>query len=615
MILPKYTLLTIVFLACSVSMFAATTQVTTNSKDSVFNDFSFNYDLQTSLGDSIVNYGKLFLNAPYRSGASGDSSFDCSGFTSFVYKNFGYNLQRSSSQQATQFPSVDRTQLHPGDLVFFNGRRRNGRVGHVGIVVAATEDGEFDFIHASTSEGVVISNSKADYYKKRFVKAGRVLNLDSLKALSSSTAVASRERTNVVAPKPVSQPERKVVPAKYHYVRSGETLSAIANKYGLSIAQLKKNNLLKKDAIHPKQRLLIKPEEVIMTENNTALADNSSTAKSNNLTETKHRVRKGESLYSIAQKYNIPVTQLIEMNQLENGKIFPGQELKLADEAVAANNTVEPKNTTAPQTAQEVTHKVRPGESLNLIAKKYNTTVAELTRINHLKDGRINAGQNLKVVEGTDMAILTEQKKTEEAPVVETAKKAVAENYATHQVEKGETLSSIARKYNMTLAEIRQANHMNSNVIKSNQVLNVKPLAETSDTKQLAQNNVQPAASPKTISSHKIVAGESLFSLARQYNVSVADIKALNHLNSDAIQVGQEIKIPAGQDMVLASAKSTNSSSDNKSTSAAIHKVTSGETLSSIATKYGCSISDLQAWNGISGARISAGQELKVYTH
>ena len=70
---------------------------------------------------------------------------------------------------------------------------------------------------------------------------------------------------------------------------------------------------------------------------------------------------------------------------------------------------------------------------MNLIAKKYNTTVAELTRINHLKDGRINAGQNLKVVEGTDMATLTEQKKTEEAPVVETAKKVVAENYATHR--------------------------------------------------------------------------------------------------------------------------------------------------------------------------------------
>ena len=69
------------------------------------------------LTDSIVNFGKFFLNTPYHYGSPGISSFDCSGFTSLVYRNFGYNLERSSCDQAKQFDSIDRSKLKAGDLV------------------------------------------------------------------------------------------------------------------------------------------------------------------------------------------------------------------------------------------------------------------------------------------------------------------------------------------------------------------------------------------------------------------------------------------------------------------------------------------------------------------
>jgi len=71
-----------------------------------------------NLTDSLINYGKLFKYSLIAIGSEGISSFDCSGFTSYIYRNFGYNLERSSADQAAQFPSVDKSELKPGDLVF-----------------------------------------------------------------------------------------------------------------------------------------------------------------------------------------------------------------------------------------------------------------------------------------------------------------------------------------------------------------------------------------------------------------------------------------------------------------------------------------------------------------
>ena len=78
------------------------------------------YQSKGTLADSIINYGKIFLHSPYRRGGKGNSSaFDCSGFTSYVYRNFGYKLGASSADQAQQFNTVERSNLKKGDLVFF----------------------------------------------------------------------------------------------------------------------------------------------------------------------------------------------------------------------------------------------------------------------------------------------------------------------------------------------------------------------------------------------------------------------------------------------------------------------------------------------------------------
>ena len=124
----------------------------------------------------LLDYASQFKGTRYLSGSSSPKGFHCSGFTSFVFKKFGYDLNRSSSSQVNNGTPVAKNELQPGDLVFFNGRAVGKRVGHVGIVTEVKDNGTFEFIHSSNSRGVVVSSSEEPYYKRRYVGANRVID-------------------------------------------------------------------------------------------------------------------------------------------------------------------------------------------------------------------------------------------------------------------------------------------------------------------------------------------------------------------------------------------------------------------------------------------------------
>ena len=125
--------------------------------------------------DQLLSYAFSFKGTPYVHGAMSPKGFDCSGFTSYVFGNFGYSLSRTSGDQKSNGRSVNRNELKPGDLVFFNGRARGNRIGHVGIVTEAdNSNGTFKFIHAA-SRGVRESHSTESYYVVRYMGACRVI--------------------------------------------------------------------------------------------------------------------------------------------------------------------------------------------------------------------------------------------------------------------------------------------------------------------------------------------------------------------------------------------------------------------------------------------------------
>lgn len=129
------------------------------------------------LTGEIIDYATKHLGRPYRSGAKGPSAFDCSGFTSYVFKKFYIALSPSSRTQYTQGRKISLDEVRPGDLLFFAGRRGGKTVGHVGMAVDVNEDGSIKFIHAATSKGITYGKYPDNgYYSKRYIGARRVID-------------------------------------------------------------------------------------------------------------------------------------------------------------------------------------------------------------------------------------------------------------------------------------------------------------------------------------------------------------------------------------------------------------------------------------------------------
>lgn len=125
-----------------------------------------------TLGQDVVTYAKQYLGYKYISGGSSpETGFDCSGFTSYVYKHFGITLNRTSSAQNSNGTSIEKENIQPGDLLIFNNSSNSG-IGHVGIYI-----GDNNFIHAANgSKGVVTTSLQNGYYVARYVGARRVIN-------------------------------------------------------------------------------------------------------------------------------------------------------------------------------------------------------------------------------------------------------------------------------------------------------------------------------------------------------------------------------------------------------------------------------------------------------
>lgn len=126
-------------------------------------------DFDGELAQRIVNYALQFEGYPYVYGTAGPDSFDCSGFTSYVYKQFGYTLNRCSKDQLYNGVPVSKAELQPADILLFS--QDGTTVTHVGLYI-----GNGQFIHASTSTtGVIISELNSNYYVAHYFAARRII--------------------------------------------------------------------------------------------------------------------------------------------------------------------------------------------------------------------------------------------------------------------------------------------------------------------------------------------------------------------------------------------------------------------------------------------------------
>ncbi len=166
-------------LSCLISLSSRAQEVSVHDSISVIGN---NNVLQDSIPkknsqqvNELISFAKKFLGTPYRYAGMTPSGFDCSGFISYIFGNFGLSLVHSSYGMAELGQTVKLSEIRPGDLMFFKGSDPNStRVGHVAMVIEVTPDA-IKFIHSSSSRGVTIDNFKTSrYFIPRFIKAKRL---------------------------------------------------------------------------------------------------------------------------------------------------------------------------------------------------------------------------------------------------------------------------------------------------------------------------------------------------------------------------------------------------------------------------------------------------------
>lgn len=207
-------------------------------------------------------------------------------------------------------------------------------------------------------------------------------------------------------------------------------------------------------------------------------------------TQNTYTVKKGDSLWSIAKKYNTTVEQLKAANNLTSNLLNIGQVLKIPQTEVP----VEPGDYTV--------YTVVSGDNLYNIARRYNLDVKDIVDYNNLSTTNLSIGQRLLI-----------PTKTVPTP---------SEGYQTYIVKKGDNLYSIANKYNTTVDEIKSLNNLTSNILSINQKLLI------------------PSTKANTYTVKK---GDNLYSIARNYNTTVDEIKRKNNLTSNILSIGQVLKI------------------------------------------------------------------------
>jgi membrane-bound lytic murein transglycosylase D len=282
-----------------------------------------------------------------------------------------------------------------------------------------------------------------------------------------------------IAAKLATIPADQKMPWMSHTVGRSETLKSVARTYGLSSAQLADyNNMSVNDKLRRGSKLRI-PMSVMVPQRGDAgdVAENvtapvqTTVAKS---TPKTHTVKKGETLYSIAMRYGVAVGDLKAANKLgAKGSVRKGQVLKISGGAAApamakSNDDADEQESTS---KRWVSYKVRKGDTMGKIADAFDVTVAELGKWNPKSKRRgVKQGQTIKVYSDAEYAAEDDSKSTK-AQKGDTAAK--TKSKLSYRVKKGDTISSISKKYGVTASELKSANGLHGNGLKSGQRLRI----------------------------------------------------------------------------------------------------------------------------------------------
>ncbi|MGE5680786.1 MAG: LysM peptidoglycan-binding domain-containing protein [Bacillota bacterium] len=263
---------------------------------------------------------------------------------------------------------------------------------------------------------------------------------------------------------------------KTNYKRSGltrykvkrhDTIGEIASKYGVTVNQLMKWNNLNGKTIIAGTSL-----KIYGNEQSVALGDNTAKAPAN---LRSHVVKSNETIGIIADKYNVSPASIKKWNKLNSNKIKVGQRLKIYSDSDDETGSVEePKakvaknekssKQAANKNAADDVHVVKKGDTLGKIAAKYGMSVAELKKINNISGKQVKIGSKLKLASSNAEPVV-KKASAEKKELVSKKSKAARKVATTHKVKKGDTLYTIAQKYDVDVKDLKKLNHIKGNKV------------------------------------------------------------------------------------------------------------------------------------------------------
>lgn len=324
-----------------------------------------------------------------------------------------------------------------------------------------------------------------------------------------------------------------------------------------------------------------------------------------------HIVQKRESLKSIANKYGITTNDLAAANGISSrSKIKTGTKLQIPlekqpsaeENSIAKNNNAPLQQNVSNEKKEEYkTYSVQKGETLSSIANSYGITVDELKLLNDI------APETEHIVEGVRLNVPNVKPKNiaknseNQIPI----KKINTTKTISHKVKSGETLAKIADDYNVSIDDIRKLNKIKSNKLKRGQKLKIQ--VSTSEP----YKEKKASSSNSNLIVHKVKRGESLGTIAARYEVTEEQIKNWNSDNIDGNKIysGSRLKIYTDNK----SKGSVASSSKNVKNLPKYYTIRKGDTLSSIANKFGVSINSIKNKNKkLNENRLRIGQKIRL---
>jgi membrane-bound lytic murein transglycosylase D len=287
----------------------------------------------------------------------------------------------------------------------------------------------------------------------------------------------------------------------------------------------------------------------------------------------RYRVRRGDSLGRISNRYNVSVSSIKKANRLKGSTIRIGQVLTIPGRGSTSGRNYG----YASNDRVRVKYRVNGGDTLGAIAARHQVSISTIKRANNIKGSAIFVGQVLSIPNAV--------------PPKYVARSGTPGKY---RVSRGDTLGKIAQRHGVSVSAIKSANNINGSTIMAGQTIRIP------GTKG---SRAGSTSTSKATVKYKVKRGDTIGLIAKRHGVSVSSITGANNIRGSKILVGQTLTIPGSSGGGYSSSAGTKPSK---------YKVKSGDTLGTIAARNGVSVASIKSTNGLKGSTIRVGQTLTI---